>query len=246
MNIFEGFGAVSRKAKNLYSWKGLSQITIALDNIYLRWNEIIEEKLSKENPLDEKIIDTALSKYKFERVKSLGFLWEAFIWLFILWKPIISLEEAAKKISTILLNESQLKTKVRRLYDIANVLWVLKIVKKTLLKTGKPAFQWIGRSGIEEFSLSIGEKILNDEDSTQKEVNSSISSETAQNIPEKREGSPSAFTRTVPPSNILNSINVDSLVNNLPLGLNEQSLDLLEGIVRVLRRRLQDKKQSIK
>mmetsp|Transcript_9702 Transcript_9702/g.8546 ORF Transcript_9702/g.8546 Transcript_9702/m.8546 type:complete len:139 (+) Transcript_9702:222-638(+) len=33
MNIFEGFGAVSRKAKNMYSWKGLTQIAQALQSI---------------------------------------------------------------------------------------------------------------------------------------------------------------------------------------------------------------------
>ena len=33
MNIFEGFGAVMRKAKNNYSWKGLTQISHALEMI---------------------------------------------------------------------------------------------------------------------------------------------------------------------------------------------------------------------
>lgn len=148
MNIFEGFGAVSRKAKNLYSWKGLQQIGVALDTIKERWN-IIHSQTTQNN------IEYTLRQYNFERVKSLGFLCESFICLFLLWKPVISLEEAASKISKILLNDSQLKTKVRRLYDIANVLCVLKIIRKTLMHTGKPGFQWVGRAGIEEFAMDI-------------------------------------------------------------------------------------------
>lgn len=148
MNIFEGFGAVSRKAKNLYSWKGLQQIGVALDVIKERWNII-------NNQTNESTIEHTLRQYNFERVKSLGFLCESFICLFLLWKPVIWLEEAASKISKILLNDSQLKTKVRRLYDIANVLCVLKIIRKTLTHTGKPGFQWVGRAGIEEFAMDI-------------------------------------------------------------------------------------------
>mmetsp|Transcript_24379 Transcript_24379/g.27035 ORF Transcript_24379/g.27035 Transcript_24379/m.27035 type:complete len:84 (+) Transcript_24379:632-883(+) len=40
----------------------------------------------------------------------------------------------------------------------------------------------------------------------------------------------------------LKPVNMDSIVNTLPLGLNEESLDVLEGIIRVLRKRLQDQK----
>ncbi len=39
------------------------------------------------------------------------------------WKPVISLEEAARQITDDYeLDEKTLKTKIRRLYDIANVL----------------------------------------------------------------------------------------------------------------------------
>jgi hypothetical protein len=42
--------------------------------------------------------------------------------LFVGWKPVISLEEAARQITDDALDEKTLKTKIRRLYDIANVL----------------------------------------------------------------------------------------------------------------------------
>jgi transcription factor E2F7/8 len=38
------------------------------------------------------------------------------------WKRVISLEEAAREISQKDIEEQKLKTKIRRLYDIANVL----------------------------------------------------------------------------------------------------------------------------
>ena len=74
---------------------------------------------------------------KYKKEKSLGILCQQFIHLFVTWKSVISLEEAAKKISVCelqiekqasskktddLKGEQKLKTKIRRLYDIANVL----------------------------------------------------------------------------------------------------------------------------
>lgn len=147
MNIFEGFGAVFRQSKNKYHWKGLKKILSSLTFIQDKWNTI-SQQAEDQSWLD---VDDWLAKYQFNRTKSLGFLCESFIWLLI-WKPILSLEDAANYISKVLRTDSQLKTRVRRLYDIANVLWVMKVIKKTLLPdTGKPAFQWIGMEGIKRF-----------------------------------------------------------------------------------------------
>ena len=78
------------------------------------------------------------------------------------WKKVISLEEAAKKISVCELNlekqsskktddmkgEQKLKTKIRRLYDIANVLQSIGLIEKChALNSKKPAFKWIGLQG---------------------------------------------------------------------------------------------------
>ena len=66
---------------------------------------------------------------KYKKEKSLGILCQQFIHLFVTWKHVLSLEEAAKKISLCEIpdkvedkGEQKLKTKIRRLYDIANVL----------------------------------------------------------------------------------------------------------------------------
>lgn len=59
---------------------------------------------------------------KYKKVKSLGSFCQQFIYLFVTWKDVISLEEAARQISSDEIDEKMLKTKIRRLYDIANVL----------------------------------------------------------------------------------------------------------------------------
>ncbi|CAH2325620.1 transcription factor E2F8 [Pelobates cultripes] len=84
--------------------------------------------------------------------KSLRVMSQRFVMLFLVSSPqIVSLDVAAK----ILIGEDQLedldkskfKTKIRRLYDIANVLSSLDLIKKvhvTEERGRKPAFQWTG------------------------------------------------------------------------------------------------------
>uniref|UniRef100_A0A3B5MG71 Transcription factor E2F8 n=1 Tax=Xiphophorus couchianus TaxID=32473 RepID=A0A3B5MG71_9TELE len=84
--------------------------------------------------------------------KSLRVMSQKFVMLFLVSKPhVVSLDVAAK----ILIGEdhvanqdkSKFKTKVRRLYDIANVLRSLKLIEKfhvTEAGGRKPAFKWIG------------------------------------------------------------------------------------------------------
>jgi transcription factor E2F7/8 len=82
-------------------------------------------------------------------VKSLGSFCQQFIHLFVSWKPVISLEEAARQISNEEIDEKMLKTKIRRLYDIANVLQSIGLIEKTHMSTNrKPAFRWIGIEGV--------------------------------------------------------------------------------------------------
>ncbi|XP_071346059.1 transcription factor E2F8 isoform X1 [Trachinotus anak] len=88
--------------------------------------------------------------------KSLRVMSQKFVMLFLVSNPrVVSLDVAAK----ILIGEDQgadqdknkFKTKVRRLYDIANVLRSLKLIEKvhvTEERGRKPAFEWVG---LEEF-----------------------------------------------------------------------------------------------
>uniref|UniRef100_A0A3Q4AX15 Transcription factor E2F8 n=1 Tax=Mola mola TaxID=94237 RepID=A0A3Q4AX15_MOLML len=84
--------------------------------------------------------------------KSLRVMSQKFVMLFLVSSPrVVSLDVAAK----ILIGEDQgadrdknkFKTKVRRLYDIANVLRSLKLIEKvhvTEERGKKPAFEWVG------------------------------------------------------------------------------------------------------
>lgn len=49
-----------------------------------------------------------------------------------------------------------MKTKIRRLYDIANIMVSVGFVVRTTLRaTGKPAFCWAGLEHAQEHTLSI-------------------------------------------------------------------------------------------
>jgi hypothetical protein len=99
-------------------------------------------------------------------VKSLGILCENFIALFLVWRNTISLEQAARKVSHEHLDESKIKTKVRRLYDIANVLAAIRLIKKTNLDDRKPAFKWVGESGLDSFINEMSAGSLDQERSS--------------------------------------------------------------------------------
>lgn len=92
---------------------------------------------------------------KYKKEKSLGILCQQFIHLFVTWKSIITLDESAKKISLCESEkaedqkEQKLKTKIRRLYDIANVLQSIGLIEKChAVNSKKPAFKWIGLHGV--------------------------------------------------------------------------------------------------
>lgn len=116
---------------------------------------------------------------KYKKEKSLGILCQQFIYLFVTWSDVISLEGAAQRISMGEMSgpeekkpkkssnganaakesqkEQKLKTKIRRLYDIANVLNSLGLIKKCKADSKKPAFQWIGLDGTKKAIQEIKE-----------------------------------------------------------------------------------------
>jgi len=80
--------------------------------------------------------------------KSLGRLTQKFIELFLIGYGVISLSGAAEKLlgaNSRNMNEKGMKTKVRRLYDIANVLTSLRLINKVhVVDSRKPSFEWAG------------------------------------------------------------------------------------------------------
>ncbi|XP_019703649.1 E2F transcription factor-like E2FE isoform X2 [Elaeis guineensis] len=92
------------------------------------------------------------------REKSLGLLTQNFVKLFLttdvspppplFHADTVSLDEAARLLLGDGHDSSQMRTKVRRLYDIANVLSSMNLIEKTQqLETRKPAFRWLGTKG---------------------------------------------------------------------------------------------------
>ncbi|CAL1367835.1 unnamed protein product [Linum trigynum] len=81
--------------------------------------------------------------------KSLGLLTQNFVKLFLCSdSQLISLDDSAKLLLGDGHSVSILRTKVRRLYDIANVLSSMKLIEKThTADSRKPAFRWVGLNG---------------------------------------------------------------------------------------------------
>ncbi|XP_066447779.1 transcription factor E2F7 isoform X1 [Eleutherodactylus coqui] len=168
VNVLESLNLVSRVAKNQYSWHGQHNINETLRNLqqegerqkystqiaYFQQRDLgIEQRRDNQPTLAEELsdLDCPSASASSRKDKSLRIMSQKFVMLFLVSATkIITLEIAAK----ILIEESQdisdhskFKTKVRRLYDIANVLTSLCLIKKvhvTEERGRKPAFKWIG------------------------------------------------------------------------------------------------------
>ncbi|XP_059303829.1 E2F transcription factor-like E2FE isoform X2 [Lycium ferocissimum] len=171
VNVLESIGVLARKAKNRYSWKGFGAIPRTLQQLKEEGlkengsgfdgsssikgsdddeddrdsNPIASCETDKLNP-NSGFNSAAPCKSENRREKSLGLLTQNFVKLFLCTTvDMICLDEAAK----ILLGDGRppamTRTKVRRLYDIANVLSSMKFIEKTHHpETRKPAFRWLG------------------------------------------------------------------------------------------------------
>ena len=139
INILESLNLVTRKGKNNYRWNGFRRVYETIEGF---------------EGLDFKQIRmSSCSGFQVKREKSLKLLSIGFLGLFLRWKNTMTLEEAAKNLSNEGVNpeDHKIKTKIRRLYDIANVFKSLGLIKKTLLLNKKPAFHWLGIPGLDEF-----------------------------------------------------------------------------------------------
>ncbi|NXK98716.1 E2F7 factor, partial [Formicarius rufipectus] len=185
VNVLESLHLVSRVAKNQYCWHGRHNLSQTLKKLQeageLQYGELMtfqhkeqdfeykfgERKKeavpdSQDRPLlDFSEPDCTSASANSRKDKSLRIMSQKFVMLFLVSKTkIVTLDIAAK----ILIEETQdtvdhskFKTKVRRLYDIANVLTSLDLIKKvhvTEERGRKPAFKWIGPV---EFSGKTGE-----------------------------------------------------------------------------------------
>ncbi|KFK34110.1 hypothetical protein AALP_AA5G103100 [Arabis alpina] len=186
VNVLESVGVLTRRAKNQYTWKGFDAIPAALkelqeegakdtfhrfytnENVKVSDDEDDDEESSQPSSQTDSSKAGSLpqtsdsSKIDNRREKSLGLLTQNFIKLFVCSEArIISLDEAAKLLLGDAHNTSIMRTKVRRLYDIANVLSSMNLIEKThTLDSRKPAFKWLGYNGEPTFTFTLSNDLM--------------------------------------------------------------------------------------
>ncbi|KAF4137347.1 E2F/DP family winged-helix DNA-binding domain [Phytophthora infestans] len=147
VNILESIHLVSRKSKNLYNWHGLASLPTSICAMKQRYAE-----MQKASPTGSSGADYPPIKSDRRRGKSLSKLSQMFVQLFLGSEDcIIPLDQAAKQLIQMEDSESEedrlLKTKIRRLYDVANVLVSVGLIEKLQLSNSrKPVFRWKTRN----------------------------------------------------------------------------------------------------
>ncbi|GAB0176397.1 transcription factor E2F7 [Grus japonensis] len=176
VNVLESLHLVSRVAKNQYCWHGRHNLSQTLKTLQeageLQYGELMTFFQHKEQDLEYKFVerkketipdsqfrplldfsepDCISASANSRKDKSLRIMSQKFVMLFLVSKTkIVTLDIAAKILiedTQDTVDHSKFKTKVRRLYDIANVLTSLGLIKKvhvTEERGRKPAFKWIG------------------------------------------------------------------------------------------------------
>ncbi|XP_032893865.1 transcription factor E2F7 [Amblyraja radiata] len=174
VNVLESLQLVSRVAKNQYWWHGLPGLALTLGILGRRGEQLgyaqqlaqLQRQLDGKEEEEGRDVGQVLGTgpqpaspntrskavcMNSRKDKSLRIMSEKFVMLFLVAEPrTIALDAAAK----ILIEDGQpesadnskFKTKIRRLYDIANVLTSLGLIKKVHVneRGRKPAFKWVG------------------------------------------------------------------------------------------------------
>ncbi|CAN1317488.1 E2F transcription factor-like E2FE [Linum perenne] len=182
VNVLESVGVLCRRAKNQYTWKGFAAMPETLRGLkvirrvspFRKASNDGNEEEEDDDEEDDRDLESnagsqndaagdsgngqyaAASKQDNRKEKSLGLLTQNFVKLFLCSKAeLISLDDSAKLLLGDGHSLSILRTKVRRLYDIANVLSSLKLIEKThTADSRKPAFRWIGLNKNHDSSTS--------------------------------------------------------------------------------------------
>ncbi|KAJ0229573.1 E2F transcription factor-like E2FD [Hirschfeldia incana] len=168
VNILESIGLVARRGKNQYSWKGFGQVPLVLS---LLKEEGMREKFGiipcvtnsemvlydqvREEPLKlspDDLENSPSPKLDSKKEKSLWVLAQNFVKLFLCSDDdMITLDGATKALLNVSQDPMNMRTKVRRLYDIANVFSSMNLIEKTHIpETKKPAYRWLGVKAISE------------------------------------------------------------------------------------------------
>ncbi|KAF1372584.1 hypothetical protein PFLUV_G00267320 [Perca fluviatilis] len=177
VNVLESLMIVGRIAKNSYTWYGRRRLEETLEELqrrgrqqgyHLQMELATEAREAAPGRKDDGAEGDASNAGGNRKDKSLRIMSQKFVMLFLVSKTqTVTLDAAAK----ILIEESQdssshskYKTKVRRLYDIANVLTSLGLIKKVHVREErgrKPAFKWHGPVEFKNSGNAAGENTVN-------------------------------------------------------------------------------------
>ncbi|KAL8123483.1 hypothetical protein AgCh_011455 [Apium graveolens] len=167
---WKGFGIIP-KTLQLLKQEGLKESYTSFEDPlpFKILEEEVDEKMQNSNNSSQNDKSNASSASKVSglgaskserKEKSLGLLTQNFVKLFLCSDvEMISLDEAAKILlgdaHDLSLMRNNSTAKVRRLYDIANVLSSMNFIEKTHHpETRKPAFRWLGMKGRSQVSLT--------------------------------------------------------------------------------------------
>uniref|UniRef100_A0A3Q4B5T5 Transcription factor E2F7 n=1 Tax=Mola mola TaxID=94237 RepID=A0A3Q4B5T5_MOLML len=144
VNVLESVTIVGRIAKNSYTWYGQQRLEATLEELQQRGRQQGYHLQMELAILHDSLLFVAAGNRK---DKSLRIMSQKFVMLFLVsTTQTVTLDTAAKILieeSQDSLSHSKYKTKVRRLYDIANVLTSLGLIKKVHVREErgrKPAF----------------------------------------------------------------------------------------------------------
>lgn len=158
VNILESIGVLSRKAKNQYRWNGYSAIPKAVDllkkeglkdlpSVSSTCHNVSNVIACNHSDVEEKGEGKSSGSHKIDnrKEKSLMILAQNFVKLFHCSDvDLISLDKAASALLGDVHDLMAMKTKTRRLYDIANVFISMNLIEKIRSPdNGKPVFRWI-------------------------------------------------------------------------------------------------------
>ncbi|KAL6767428.1 hypothetical protein ACKKBF_B35190 [Auxenochlorella protothecoides x Auxenochlorella symbiontica] len=142
VNVLESVKVVEKVQKNQYAWHGLERLATSLAELRAQAEaELAEVGAGGDDSL------TGLDERK---EKSMTRLSQRFVQMFMLSKTkSLGLDEAARALLGGSEDAGHFKTKVRRLYDIANILSALHLIEKAHVgEKGRPGFQWLGPEAV--------------------------------------------------------------------------------------------------
>ena len=137
MNVLESLGMVKRRAKNAYDWRGMGCLAASLDG--LRGSPMLRSgEITGTAPAAASAVDAKTNERK---KKSLGIMTRSFVSLFLEGSDTISLPDSVSRLLGAT-KDQDFNSRMRRLYDITNILCSFKIVEKIRMPGGKRGFRW--------------------------------------------------------------------------------------------------------